>query len=200
MKIIKYNVLLFRHMGMTYFDVVKMEFGRREFSVSDLARFTNNSNVRKLLSDMKMKGLIRRTGRGTYVIPSPIKREDNRIREWKRVRNAVLKAPMEKAWTDSTAVEVWTDGAYVTAPNSYLMVYHLLVRNEDMERWKLYLKRHGVSYKGNKRVGSYVRLKGTSNLRAVIVNGEPVIPREEVVKLIKNHPGLYAEAGDLIAY
>jgi hypothetical protein len=187
-------------MGMTYFDVLKMEFGRREFSVSDIARVTGNDRPRKLLSEMKMSGKIRRTGRGTYVIPRPIKKVDSRSMEWKRVRDSILKAPFEKAWTGSTAVEIWTDGAYVTMPNSYLLVYDLLVRNADMGRWKEYLERHSISFVGNKRVGCYVALEGTDEIHSVMINGEPVILKEDVVKLIREHPGLYAEAEDLIAY
>ena len=187
-------------MGLTYFDVLKMEFGRREFSVSDIARITGNDRPRKLLSEMKMSGKIRRTGRGTYVIPRPIRKVDSRSMEWKRVRDVIFEAPFDKAWTDSTAVEVWTDGAYVTMPNSYLLVYDLLVKNTDVERWKEYLRRHSVSYAGKKRVGCYVTLKGTDEVCSVMINGEPVIPKEDLVKLIREHPGLYAEAEDLIAY
>jgi hypothetical protein len=185
---------------MTYYDVLKMAFGRKEFSVSDLSRLTGNNRSNRLLSELKMRGLIRRTGRGTYIIPTPIKKEDSRLKEWKRVRNVVLSSPLEKAWTGSTAVEVWTDSAYVTAPNSYLRIYYLLVKETDLGRWKDYLRRHSVSYAGKKRVGSYVALEGTDNLRPVLINGEPVIPREDVVKLIREHPGLYAEAEDIIAY
>jgi hypothetical protein len=187
-------------MGMTYFDVLKMEFGRKEFSISDLTKLTGNYGVRKLLSEMKMKGLIRRTGRGTYVIDRPIKKVDSRVKEWERVRGVVFMSPFEKAWTGSTAVEVWTDGAYVTAPNSYLRIYHLLVREADLEKWKTYLKKHAVSFKGSKRVGSYVALEGADEVRSVLINGEPVVPKEDVMKIIREHPGLYAEAEDLIAY
>ncbi len=187
-------------MGMTYFDVLKMEFGRREFSISDIARITGNDRPRKLLSEMKMSGKIRRTGRGTYVIPRPIRKVDSRSIEWKRVRDIIFEAPFDKAWTGNTAVEIWTDGAYVTMPNSYLLVYDLLVRKTDVGMWKEYLRRHSVSYAGKKRVGCYVALEGTDEIRSVVVNGEPVIPKEDVVKLIREHPGLYAEAEDLIVY
>ncbi len=187
-------------MSTKYFDVLKMEFGRKEFSLSDVSRITGNSRPNRLLSELKMRGLVRRTGRGKYVIDRPINKLDSRSTEWRRVRNVIDRAPFEKAWNDSTAVEVWTDGGYVVSPSSYLMVYHLLVRIADMERWKEYLKKHAVSYIGKKRVGSYVDLRGTDNLSYVLINGEPVIPRDEVVNLIRDHPGLYAEAEDLIEY
>ncbi|MCL4447383.1 MAG: type IV toxin-antitoxin system AbiEi family antitoxin domain-containing protein [Thermoplasmatales archaeon] len=185
---------------MTYFDVLKMEFGRRKFSVSDVARITGNDRPRKLLSELKMSGKIRRVGRGIYLIPRPIKKFGSRSAEWERVRDAIFKAPFEKAWAGSTAVEIWTDGAYVTMPNSYLLVYDLLVRNADIGKWKEYLKKHSISYVGNKRVGCYVSLEGTDEIRSVMINGEPVILKDDVVKLIREHPGVYAEAEDLIAY
>lgn len=198
--ILIYNVRLSTAMSMTYYDVLKMAFGRKEFSISELSRLTGNNRPNRLLSELKMRGLIRRTGRGRYFIPRSIKKVDSRLKEWKRVRNVVLNSPLEKAWTGSTAVEVWTDGAYVTAPNSYLRIYHLLVKETEMDKWKDYLRKHSVSYVGKKRVGSYVVLEGTDNLRCVLINKEPVIPREDVVKVIRDHPGLYAEAEDLITY
>ena len=48
------------------------------------ARITGNDRPRKLLSEMKMSGKIRRTGRGTYVIPRPIRKVDSRSIEWKK--------------------------------------------------------------------------------------------------------------------
>lgn len=186
-------------MGMKYFDVIKMEFGRKEFAISDLVKLTGNYGVRKLLSDMKMKGLIRRTGRGIYVINRPIKKTDSRAEEWRKVRGIVLRAPFEKAWTGSTGISVWTEGRYVTLPNLYLEVYHLRVRDSDIEKWKDYLKKHAISFRGSKRVGAWVSLEPVPEVKYVMVNGEPTIPKDEVVKLIREHPGIYAGAEELLA-
>ena len=186
-------------MGMTYFDVIKMEFGRKEFTVSDLTKLTGNYGVRKLLSDMKMRGLVRRTGRGIYVIDRPIKRTDNRTLEWGRVRGIILRAPFEKAWTGSTGISVWTEGRYVTLPNLYLEVYHVKVKDSDVDKWREYLKKHAISFKGSKRVGAWVSLEPASEVRYVMVGGEPVIPKDEVIELIREHPGIYAGAEELLA-
>jgi hypothetical protein len=186
-------------MGITYFDVIKMEFGRKEFTISDLAKLTGNYDVRKLLSDMKMKGLIKRVGRGVYVVNRPIKKIDKRTEEWRRVRDIVLRAPFEKAWTGSTGISVWTEGRYVTLPNLYLEVYHLRVNYADLEKWKEYLKKHAISFKGSKRIGTWVSLEPAPEIRYVTVNGEPVIPKDEALKLIKDHPGIYAGAEELLA-
>lgn len=186
-------------MGMTYFNVIVNEFGRKEFNASDLARLTGHSRPVRLLSELKLRGLVRRTGRGTYVVNRPIRKEDTRNAEWNRVRKVILKASYPKAWTGSTAVTVWTEGRYVTAPNLYLVVYDLRIREEDLERWKTYLREYGVAFAGVKRVGSWVSLESVPNVRYEMMNGEPVIPREEVVSLIREHPGIYAGAEELLA-
>jgi hypothetical protein len=111
-----------------------------------------------------------------------------------------MKAPWDKAWTESTAVEIWTNGKYKIFPNPYLRVFHLLVQKSEIEEWKKYLRRSGVSYSRKKRVGSFVDLRVTSKFDSTLVAGEPVIPKGEVLRIIKNHPGLYTEAGKLIDY
>ena len=117
-----------------------------------------------------------------------------------RVRNAIIDAPWEKAWTGSTAVEAWTGRRYKISPNPYLRVFHLIIYKSELEERKNYLRRFGVSYSGKKRVGSFVDLECSSKVNATVVEGEPVIPKEEVLKIIRSHPGIYAGAEKLIEY
>jgi hypothetical protein len=187
-------------MGLTYLDALISRFGDEAFTASEFEAVTGNTRPAKLLSELKMRGVVERMGRGTYrVLPLP-ERPDKRMIEWERVRNIILNAPWNKAWTGSTAVEIWTNGRYKISPNPYLRVFHLLVHKSEMEEWKKYLRRSGVSYSGKKRVGSFVSLEATLKIKSTLVAGEPVIPKDEVLRIIKNHPALYAEASELIAY
>ena len=187
-------------MGLTYLDALILRFGDEAFTTSEFEAVTGNTRPAKLLSELKMRGAVERIGRGSYRVLPLFERPDKRMIEWERVKNIILNAPWDKAWTGSTAVEIWTNGRYKISPNPYLRVFHLLVNRSEMEEWKKYLKRSGVSYSGKKRVGSFVDLKVTSRINSTLVSGEPVIPKDEVLRIIRNHPGLYAEAGELIEY
>ena len=187
-------------MGLTYFDAIISRFGENEFSVKDLTNLTGNSRSSKLLSEMKMRGIVERIGRGKYRVLSISERSDRRLIEWERIRMLIIKAPWKKAWAGSTAVEIWTDGKYKVSPNLYLKVFHLLINKSELEEWKRYLTRFGVSFSGKKRVGACVVLESSPNVDLVTVAGEPVIPKDDVLRLIRSHPGLYAGAEDLIEY
>ncbi|EQD69513.1 sigma-70 like region 4 HTH domain-containing protein [mine drainage metagenome] len=187
-------------MGLTYLDVIISLFGEEEFTTAEFRAVTGNFRSAKLLSELKMRGVVERIGRGEYRVLPLSKRPDTRIIEWERVRNIITKAPWDKAWAGSTAVEIWTNGRYKISPNPYLRVFHLLVHKSEVEEWKKYLRKSGISYSGKKRVGSFVNLEVTSKINSTLVAGEPVIPKDEVLRIIKNHPGLYADAGELIEY
>jgi hypothetical protein len=187
-------------MGLTYLDVIISRFGETEFTTEEFTLLTGSSRSAKLLSELKMKGYVTRVGRGKYKVSPMSERLDTRLIEWERVRNIVLNAPFKKAWTGSTAVEVWTNGRYKISPNPYLRVFHLMIYKSELDEWHRYLMRFGVSYIGKKKIGSFVSLEKSSKFEATMIAGEPVIPRDMVLKLIRSHPGLYEGAEKLIEY
>lgn len=184
-------------MALTYVDVGSHIFGEREFKAIDLAHRTGNPRAAKMLSELMIRGVVTRTRRGYYKFLRPAERPDLRAAEWARVRDIVLHGPGPKAWDDSSAVEAWTGGRYVVSPSVYARVFHLAVPNTAVALWRDYLSRHGVSTASRKRVGARVELRGVARLHVTEVNGEPVIPRGDVVRLIRAHPGIYANAEEL---
>ncbi|MDE1822393.1 MAG: hypothetical protein KGJ23_13020 [Euryarchaeota archaeon] len=185
-------------MSLTYSAVIAARFGEREFSAKDLARLTGSERAAKLLSELKHRGTVERVGRGRYRCLRPSDRPDLRATEWARVRSVVLEGPDPKGWTGSAAVEVWTGGRYLVAPHPFLRVFHLAVPRERVALWRSYLRRRGISSASRKRVGASVHLTPREELRVVVHRGEPVIPRREVLALIRESPGLYADAEELV--
>ena len=76
-------------MGLTYTDVLSLHFGNSEFTTEDVRILLRNERSAKLLSDLKFKGVIERTGRGKYRLLLPSERIDSRGLEWKRVERIV---------------------------------------------------------------------------------------------------------------
>lgn len=185
-------------MVLTYSDVIALKFGEKEFTAREFAFATDNTRPAKFLSELKMRGLVERVDRGTYRFLRPSERPDLRAVEWSRVKNVIARAPWAYAWAGSTAVEIWSDGRYNVSPNPFLKILHIAVHRADAEKWKKYLESHGVSYRGKKRIGAIVDLIVKSHLVCTKKGEETVIPRKSVIKLIRDHPGLYAGAEDLI--
>ncbi len=185
-------------MTLTYTDAANSLFGGRPFTSREFARGIGNPRAAKVLSELKHRGLVERLGRGTYRCLSPDARPDLRSAEWNRVRRIVLSGPDPKAWAAETALEYWTDGRYKVAPSLYSRVFSVAVPPNRENLWKDYLSKHGVSTGRGKRVGARVDLIPTSGLNPTLLGDEPVVPRSEVERLIREHPALYANAEVLL--
>jgi len=196
--VVIYKFRRYRNMALTYNDVVGSLFGEKTFNSRDLARMTGSTRAAKVLSELKHRGLVERVARGTYRCLSPGSRPDLRGSEWTRVRTTVLAGPGPKAWAGETAVEHWTGGRYRLAPSLYSRVYNLAIPSGREAEWKAYLSSRGVSTTNRKRVGARVELIPKSRLKSVLLDGEPVIPRREVVAMIRAHPALYGDALELL--
>jgi hypothetical protein len=102
------------------------------------------------------------------------------------------------AWTGSTAVEAWTDHRYTVSPSVFCRIFDLAIPPGRANEWRLYLARHHVSTNARKRVGARVDLVPTRNLEVVNVHGEPVVPKSVVLRAIREHRAIYANAEELL--
>lgn len=185
-------------MSLTYLDAGTLVFGGTEFGSSEFNRRLGIDRGAKILSEMKRRGLVSRTGHGRYRFLSPSERPDLRSLEWGRVRRLILRGPNPKAWTGPTAVEVWTRGRYAVSPSAFTRVFSIAIPEKSLAIWKNYLEKSRLSTKPRKRIGARVRLVPVKSLRSVKIGGEPVIPRNEVVALIRDRPSIFANAEELM--
>jgi hypothetical protein len=185
-------------MALTYEEAGTLAFGDSEFTTSEFGRRLGVSGGAKILSELKRRGRVSRTGRGRYRFLTPAERPDLRSMEWERVRTIILDGPEPKAWTGSTAVEVWTRGGYSVSPSPFSRVFSLAVPKGSLAVWRRYLGGKGLSDKPRKRIGAKVSLVAVARLRSTRVGGESVIPRSEVVALIRRAPSVFAGAEELL--
>lgn len=186
-------------MGLSYYDAASLLFGREEFTASEFASRTGNPSAAKTLSELKRRGLVERVGRGRYRCLAPEERPDLRHALWTKVRNTLVTAPLPWAWTGSSAVEAWTGGTYRLSPSPVTRDFHIAVPADTLDEWRKFLRAHGIPYEGRKHIGAHVHLEPVTKLDEVeIVDGEPVIPREETLRLIHEHPALYEGAEETL--
>ncbi len=185
-------------MSLTYADVGAHIFGEKVFDAGEFGRRTGNPRAAKVLSELVIRGVVGRKGRGHYRFLRPSERPDLRIREWERVRKLVLDGPGPKAWDGASAVEVWTGGRYRVSPSMYLRIFSVAVPKGHRRIWVDYLAKRGLTLRSRKRVGARVEIREVPSLRWESVDGESVLPRAETVDLIRAHPGIYAGAEALL--
>jgi hypothetical protein len=182
----------------TYFEAISLAFGTHPFTASEFSSRIGTDRATRLLSEMKMRGWIERTGRGLYRVLSPEERPDMRASEWTRVNRVLLDAPLPMAWGDADAVRVWTGGRYTVSPSAYLREFHIEVPTATKAAWLEHLRAHRISTDTRRRVGSRVVLTPSRRFRRSIHRGEPVIPRSATVALIRAHRGLFGDADKLL--
>lgn len=185
-------------MPFTYIDVLDTLFGERSFTTREFAQRAGTPRAAKVLSELKHRGLVQRVARGKYRCLKPSERPDLREAEWHRVRAVVLAGPEPKAWTGATALELWTGGRYRISPSLYSRVFYLAVPRTRRKEWLRYLSLHRVATSSKKRIGARVELSTVDRLEPVSIDGESVIGRNEVERMVRDHPALYGDAGELL--
>lgn len=183
----------------TYFDAASLAFGRRPFTLAEFRSRIGTERAAKLLHELKSRGLAERTGRGTYRLLAPDERPDNRSAEWRSVRETLTHAPLHMAWAGPSAVEAWTEGRYRVAGSPFLREFHIAIPKAETKAWNVFLAAHKIPIKPRRRIGVRVIVEPRNRLVATRVDGEPVVARDEVVKLIRASPATYAGAEELLA-
>jgi hypothetical protein len=180
-----------------YADAAALLFGSREFSAREFALRTANPRAAKLLSELKRRGLVARTGRGVYRNLSPDERPDPRPREWARARDLVLRAGLPMAWDAASAVEAWTGGSYVVSSSVLTREFHIVVPRASLNAWRKYLAGHGLLASSRKRMGARVLVRAVARMPPVTtLAGGPAISRADALRIVRASPTVYAGAED----
>ena len=187
-------------MGIDYFEAASLAFGDRPFQAREFGAITASRRAAKTLSELKSRGLAERLGRGRYRLLSPVDRPDRRTAEWERARNLLLGSGLPMAWSGPTAVEVWTRNRYFVSPSMFLKEWHIEVPEKSARAWRAFLRDHRLSTSGRTRLGNRVILHLVPRLRRTSLHGEPVVPRAAVLKEIRSHRGMYADADRMVEH
>ena len=79
----------------------------------------------------------------------------------------------------------------------FTRVYSLVVPRL-VGAWRRDLRSKGLSSNSRKRIGARIELLPYHDVKVTFVEGEPVISKSEVIRLIRAHPGIFAQAEKLI--
>lgn len=185
-------------MSITYVEAAAWAFGSRSFTVREFAGRTGSLRAARTLSELKRRGEAERVGRATYRLLRRERRPDRRAGEWARARRLILESGLPMAWTGPDAVGVWTGWRYTVSPSAYVREFHLAIPRTSFGEWSSYLRKHRLSTDPRRRIGVKVLIEPVRRIRRTHHRGEPVMPRRDVLALIRSHRGIYAEADRLV--
>ena len=169
------------------YAVLRSRFGSDSFPADYLSWFVSRSMVKKTLHTLEHAGWIRRVERGSYVCKNAD--EIFRLMVEFRVPTLLSEAGMRYAYTEASAVEVWTDSSYIQRSWEH-SPYFVRVLRSDLGRWIRYFRAHKVKVFTSKpelAMGEFVILKPERGFANATHNGLPVDRLESTVSYSEKH-------------
>lgn len=176
---------------------------KMEFSTEDFARAFASPDPRKVLSDMRNKGFLKRKERGLYEVVSP----ENYIRRKNDIDegyNLLKRSKLSYALSRVDGVFVWTNGGYNA--NRFFGSYpiYITISKSDIENWKRFLDNNGKKcIIGGTRptetlYGTYYVLLPVDKVESTNVNGLDVEPLEKTVDFCMRESYTYEPALEML--
>ncbi len=178
--------------GLRAYAVLFSRHGLSErFGQGDLDWLATPAMKKKIFSLLSRAGWIKREKRGEYRCESPEKAVRG-ILEFK-VPELLKQAALPYALTGLSAVEVWSDYAYVQR-SIEKSPYFLKVLKKDLKKWQKYLNENGVPnyVKRGATIGEYALLFPVEKLRFAEKDGLKTDPKKDALA--------FAEKNELLRY
>jgi len=163
-----------------------------EFKQSELDWIVGQSMKKKIFSLLLRAGWIKKQSDNTYICINP-EIVINSLLEFK-VPQIIKEAEKDYAFTNLSAVEIWSDYSYVQR-GIEKSPYFIKVLKKDLKYWKNFFNSHNIPNYVNEgtTIGEYMILIPVQKLNFVEKEGYKVESLKETIKLAKlNEMYLYA--------
>jgi hypothetical protein len=164
------------------YAILRNRFASDSFPADYLSWFVSKSMTKKTVRVLEHAGWIRRVGTGEYVCVNADRIFKSMIEF--RVPTLLQAAGMKYAYSDASAVEVWTDYSYIQRSWEHSPYFVKVLRN-DLDEWIGYFRKHKVrvfTSKPGLALGEFVILKAEEKLTYDVHNGMPVEELDSAVR------------------
>ncbi len=149
----------------------------------------------KVLSDLRRLGYVSSSRKGEYRVVAPERRVEDLLRREEDALGLPDRSRLPHAYSDATAVGIWTDGGYWTGFTRGFRPRHLRVRRADLAAWEAYFRAAGARavVEGSRETlfGVVHVLHPVARVRSVDHGGVRVIPLREAYAYARARPYLY---------
>ncbi len=173
-------------------------FENKTFTIDDFRMTFPSSQPTKIIHDLIKLDFMKRVKHGKYKMIKPSEYVKNIVKENLEQDDILEKSDKKYAFTNSTAVNIWTDGTYWTDFTRGFKPVHIHILKKDIMYWTEFFKQHDVEYvleDENKTLFglTYVlhpKVKFTVETR----NGNLIVPLKEIVDFCQKNIYLYRPA------
>jgi len=179
--------------GLRAYALFFSKYGSREpFKQSELDWIVASSMKKKIFSLLLRNGWIQKISRNSYKCTNPDIVFKGLISF--KVPELIKKAEKPYAFTNLSAVEIWSDYSYIQR-GIEKSPYFIKVLKKDLRYWKEFFNDYNIPNYVNKgsAIGEYIILRPVGKFKSVEKNGLKVESLKETVKMAKeNDMFLYA--------
>ena len=173
-------------------------FGNNTFTIDDFRMTFPSSQPTKIIHDLIKLDFMKRVKRGKYQIIKPEDFVKKIVKENLEKDDVLHKSNKKYAFTNSTAVNIWTDGYYWTDFTKGFKPIHIYILKRDIKYWVEFFKKHDVEYviEGENKTlfGLTYVLHPKEKFTFENKDGNAVVPIKEIVQYCQKNIYLYRPA------
>ena len=173
-------------------------FGNTTFTIDDFRMNFPSPQPAKAVHDLIKLDFMKRVKRGKYQIIRPQEFVNRIIKENLEKDDILEHTERRYAFSDSTAVNIWTDGYYWTDFTRGFKPIHIYILKKDIKYWNEFFKQNDVEYvleDENKTLfGLTYVLHPKEKFTAETKDDNMVVPLKEIVTFCQKNIYLYRPA------
>ena len=173
-------------------------FGNKTFTIDDFRMVFPSSQATKIIHDLIKLGFIKRVKRGRYKVVQPNDFVKKIVKENLEKKDILKSSNKKYAFTDSTAVSIWTDGYYWTDFTRGFKPIHIAILKKDIKYWNDFFVKNDVEYvfEGENKTlfGLTFILHPKAKITVENKDGNLVIPLKNIIEFCQKNIYLYRPA------
>ena len=173
-------------------------FENKIFTIDDFRMIFPSPQPAKIIHDLIKLDFMIRVKRGRYKVVQPKDFVKKIVKENLETETVLKKSEKKYAFTNSTAVSIWTDGYYWTDFTKGFKPIHLNILKEDISYWEKFFRQNDAEYvfegKNKTLFGLTYILYPKENFTIENKDGGFVIPLKKILKFCQKNIYLYRPA------
>ena len=173
-------------------------FENKTFSIDDFKMIFPSPQPAKSIHDLIKLDFMIRVKRGRYKVVQPKDFVKKIVKENLETEAVFKKSEKKYAFTNSTAVSIWTDGYYWTDFTKGFKPIHLNILKRDVKYWEEFFRKNNTEYvfKGENKTlfGLTYVLHPKEKLIIENKDGDFIVPLKNIVEFCQKNIYLYRPA------
>ena len=173
-------------------------FENKTFTIDEFRMIFPSSQPTKIIHDLIKLDFMRRVKRGKYKVVQPSDFVKKIVKENIEKEDILKKSKKKYAFTNSTAVSIWTDGYYWTDFTRGFKPIHINILKEDIKYWDNFFKENDAEYvfEGENKTlfGLTFILHPKTKITVENKDGDLVIPLKNIIEFCQKNVYLYRPA------